>query len=592
MSLKGFGSNKVMRIGQANIDFDALTIHGPEGQFSMESKVMRVLEVLVENAGQVLTRSDLIEAVWGVEYGGDERLSRAISLLRKALGDSRSKAEYIETIPRRGYRFIAKVETETDAEGAADSDVETTQIDVPATEEIVKAESVSITNAPVEPKLPSEYIAAETSSKRRRPLFLIAASLLIVACFTFLFPRLDTPLNPNSTSAKMEQGFENLKFYSRSNAIRDAHDIFSEILAKDPDNAAARAGLSLALMRQYTNNESDPALLRRAKSAAEAALRSDAHLGLGHVALGWAKGFDGDFDGALRAYDQASILDPENMYLLEGLARTKNKLGLGNEAKDILDQAVSLYPDAPIFYSYSGQFFEASNDYRNAERIYRTMLDLSNENHIAYAQLAHALHFQDRTSEAIQILQDGLQIDKSALLYSNLGTYLFFQGQYELAADAFEKTLELDGNTHKYLYWANLADAYRFVPNRRKESIAAYDQAISLLQNELTVSPRDTTLISRLALYKAKRGNLDEARTLIEQISSEAGQSASLYYRQLVIFELLSERDNALLMLKNALESRYPLIEIKNDPELKNLRQDTNYHLLLAQEGAKNDDAK
>ena len=64
-----------MRIGQANIDFDALTIHGLEGQFNMESKVMRVLEVLVENAGQVLTRPDLIEAVWGVEYGGDERLS-------------------------------------------------------------------------------------------------------------------------------------------------------------------------------------------------------------------------------------------------------------------------------------------------------------------------------------------------------------------------------------------------------------------------------------------------------------------------------------------------------------------------------------
>ena len=137
-----------MRIGQANIDFDALTIHGPEGQFSMESKVMRVLEVLVENAGQVLTRSDLIEAVWGVEYGGDERLSRAISLLRKALGDSRSKAEYIETIPRRGYRFIAKVETETDAEGAADSDVETTQIDVPATEEIVKTESCLLYTSP------------------------------------------------------------------------------------------------------------------------------------------------------------------------------------------------------------------------------------------------------------------------------------------------------------------------------------------------------------------------------------------------------------------------------------------------------------
>jgi len=98
-----------MQVGQAHIDFDALTIVGPTGHFTMESKVMRVLETLVEHSGEVLSRSDLIEAVWGVEYGGDERLSRAISLLRKALGDSRGKADYIETIPRRGYRLIAEV---------------------------------------------------------------------------------------------------------------------------------------------------------------------------------------------------------------------------------------------------------------------------------------------------------------------------------------------------------------------------------------------------------------------------------------------------------------------------------------------------
>ena len=112
------------------------------------------------------------------------------------------------------------------------------------------------------------------------------------------------------------------------------------------------------------------------------------------------------------------------------------------------------------------------------------------------------------------------------------------------------------------------------------------------LQTKLTVAPQDTTLISRLALYKAKRGDLDEARSLNEQISTEPGQSASLYYRKLVIYELLSERDNALLMLERSLNAGYPLIEIKNDPELKNLRQDKNYHLLLAQEGAKNDNTK
>ena len=574
-----------MRIGQADINFDALTIHSPAGQFTMESKVMRVLEVLVDNKDQVLTRSDLIEAVWGVEFGGDERLSRAISLLRKALGDSRGEAKYIKTIPRRGYRFIAEAAEKL-------TDTETIQNDIAPSKDTEISVSRPAPESQTEPQTPFANTAAQSSTKRTRPLFVIAASLLLVACITLLLPRLNTRLNPNSTSAQMEQGFENLKYYSRSNAIEDAQEIFSEILADNPDNAAARAGLSLALIRQYTNSETDPALLRRARSAAEAAYRSDNHLGLANVALGWSREFEGDLEGALKAHDRADVLDPDNMFMLEGRARTLNKLRRNDKAKALLERAITLYPDAPIFYSFSGQQFEFLNEYSKAEAMYRKTIELVEKNPIGYAQLAQALHLQDRTSEAIQVLQDGLQIDKSALLYSNLGTYLFFQGQFELAADAFEKTLKLDGNTHHYLYWANLADAYRFVPNRRSESISAYDQAISLLQTKLTVAPQDTTLISRLALYKAKRGDLDEARSLNEQISTEPGQSASLYYRKLVIYELLSERDNALLMLERSLNAGYPLIEIKNDPELKNLRQDKNYHLLLAQEGAKNDSTK
>ena len=65
-----------------------------------------------------------------------------------------------------------------------------------------------------------------------------------------------------------------------------------------------------------------------------------------------------------------------------------------------------------------------------------------------------------------------------------------------------------------------------------------------------------------------------------------------MYYRALVTYELLSERENALLMLKKALSTGYPLIEIKNDPELKNLRQDKVYHLMLSKEGANNDSIK
>jgi len=390
--------------------------------------------------------------------------------------------------------------------------------------------------------------------------------------------------NPNARD-RMEQGFDNLKYFSQDTAILESERVFTEILADNPDSASARAGLSLSLVRRYANSDKDPVLLRRANASAEAALRSDDHLGLANIALGWAKEHSGDLDGAMKAYDRAAVLDPDNIFLLEGLARAQNKLGHTELAIETLKKGINLYPDAPIFYQYSGQSLIFKNQYEQAEAMFRQVIAVSKNTPDGYAALAHALHLQDRTSEAVQILQDGLAIDKSALLYNNLGTYLFFQGQYEMSANAFEKTLELGGDTHHYLYWANLADAYRFVPNRGKEAVAAYDQAISLLEPELVKSPDNTQLKSRLALYHVKRGNLDTARNIIDEIDLSADHPSSIYFRAIVTYELLSERENALDMLKKALNSGYPLIEIKNDPDLKNLRQDKDYHLLLMQEG-------
>ena len=61
----------------------------------MQAKVLDVLQVLVRNQGEVVSREALIDQVWGVGFGGDERLSRAISLLRKALGDTRGHHDHM-----------------------------------------------------------------------------------------------------------------------------------------------------------------------------------------------------------------------------------------------------------------------------------------------------------------------------------------------------------------------------------------------------------------------------------------------------------------------------------------------------------------
>ncbi len=97
-----------MQIGDAKVDFDRLVIEGSAGRYTVEPRVLDVLRALLDRQGEVVTREELIDTVWGVEFGGDERLSRAISLLRKALGDKRGDHKHIETIPKRGYRLRGK----------------------------------------------------------------------------------------------------------------------------------------------------------------------------------------------------------------------------------------------------------------------------------------------------------------------------------------------------------------------------------------------------------------------------------------------------------------------------------------------------
>lgn len=81
-------------------------IAGPDGEIGIEPKIMQVLCVLTGEPGRVFTRAELIDKVWGTEFGADESLTRAISHLRKALGDTRSEPAVIETIAKRGYRLL------------------------------------------------------------------------------------------------------------------------------------------------------------------------------------------------------------------------------------------------------------------------------------------------------------------------------------------------------------------------------------------------------------------------------------------------------------------------------------------------------
>jgi DNA-binding winged helix-turn-helix (wHTH) protein/tetratricopeptide (TPR) repeat protein len=90
-----------------NLSHRRLTRAGEK--ISLPNKAAEILTVLVANAGQLVEKDSLLKEVWPNTFVEESNLSQNVFLLRKALGDERDGPTYIETVPRRGYRFIASV---------------------------------------------------------------------------------------------------------------------------------------------------------------------------------------------------------------------------------------------------------------------------------------------------------------------------------------------------------------------------------------------------------------------------------------------------------------------------------------------------
>ena len=83
-------------------------------EIALPPRVLGVLEVLIDRPGQVVARQDLLDGVWKDAFVTDTSLAEAVSFLRQALGDDPQAPRYIQTVHRRGYRFLAALTESAD----------------------------------------------------------------------------------------------------------------------------------------------------------------------------------------------------------------------------------------------------------------------------------------------------------------------------------------------------------------------------------------------------------------------------------------------------------------------------------------------
>src|SRR5437870_9464291 len=152
-------SPRWVRFGTFDVELRTGEIRKQGARFKLQEKLFRVLALLLEHAGRIVTREELRQRLWPADtfVDFDANLNTTLNKLRQAIGDSADHPRFIETIPRRGYRFIATVEPLENGAKGEPADVETAR----ATE------------------APSAELRAESGERSGRRPLLIATLVLL-----------------------------------------------------------------------------------------------------------------------------------------------------------------------------------------------------------------------------------------------------------------------------------------------------------------------------------------------------------------------------------------------------------------------------
>ena len=242
-------STDVTRFGPYEVDRRNREVRKYGVRLKLAGQPLEILLLLVERAGEVVTREELKQRLWPEDVFVDfERsLNSAVKKLRAALSDNPENPRYIETQPRKGYRFIAQVEA-------------TSSVPIPPIEEVSRQEQPIAPAAP----LPENPRLDSTTGRPRLfqwmwgavALVVLAAAVLTVLRphFANVFTASPVPKGPNIRSSVAILGFKNLSSQHEGDWLGPA---ISQMLATElqtggtlriiPEEAVARAKSNLNL---------------------------------------------------------------------------------------------------------------------------------------------------------------------------------------------------------------------------------------------------------------------------------------------------------------------------------------------------------
>lgn len=612
---------------------------------SLTPKAFDILLVLVQNGGRLTTKEELMRRVWPDSFVEEANLTVNISILRKLLGETPDGQPYIDTVPKKGYRFVAKV-TEISVEGV--NDEARVAVGAPV-DEVLESASELVTQQENSSSISSISSAPLPTKKSRFRLGILAiGSLLIISigAIYFVYHHRSTQIIASVQSRRLAVlPFQNLRAssetdflgFSLADAIITKLGYVSE-LAVRPSYAVQKFKTQPTDIRKIASELNVDTLLTGNFLHEGDNLRITCQLiDVTTENILWKGAYDLKYEKLLTVQDSVANQIIKGMELTlspSEVARLKSNQTIDPLAYEYFLRGVDLYstsnypmaikmlekstelaPDYALTWANLGKAYTANasfqfgggQQYHQAQNAFERALALQPDQLDARIYMANMFTDTGRAEKAVPLLREALKTNPNhAEIHWELGYAYRFAGMLQESVAESEGARRLDpgvklnsSTLNGYLYLGQYDRFLQSLPVSEDTSLIVFyrgfgefykknwDDAAGHFDRALELDPNLFQAQIGKAFAAGIHHRIAEGLTLLHQVETKINDRGvgdpEASYKIAQAFAVLGDEKSALRVLKNSIESGFfSYPYFMTDPLLDSLRANPEFDRLMS----------
>jgi len=606
--------------GAFTVDVAAGDVRKHGVRLKVGGQPLEILRMLLERPGEVVTREELRAALWAgdtfVDF--DHSLNAAVNKLREALGDSAENPRYVETLPRRGYRFIGQINGQASAgasreerEGAPAVQpqgwgmvsamltavlliVAAVGFDVggirgrlfgraPATGAVQSVAVLPFANLSNDPE--QEYFADGMTEELITQLAQVRALRVISRTSAMRYKQTKKSLPEIARELGVQAVVEGSVMRADGrvritaqlvDAASDAHQWAGTYERDLADVIGLQREVARAIATQVRATVTPRELAALARPAAVNPEAYSLYLKARHLQN---QELRQTTNQAIELFEQAIAKDASFALSYTGLAEALVFSYPPREtmprAKAAAERALELAPELPESHVASGlvqMFWEW--DWTGAERAFRRAIELDSHHSAAYRRYAVLLATQGRFEEAVAISRKALELDPfSPGIGHMLGRIHYFAERNEEAIEQYQRTLEIEPQD----YWSTLF--LGIVYGR----LGRHNESQQQTQRAHVLAGAPPEIVAKLGAVYREQGRRGTLRAMAEAEVARSQRGDVISSTAALLYAELGEKEKALEWLERAFASHTrDLVYINVEPHYESLRKEPRFQALLA----------